>query len=280
MKYYCEHCNKWLEFSNGQQFGGHKTNCFYNPNRKAHMKKVQENLTRRQEYKLKCEKCGNEYEILVTPHRFNIGRYRKHRSRSCANGRHPTEESKRKAGETLKKTLAVKSRTVVTQKELKVCIVCGKRLLSNNKTGFCGAHYHPIPTQEIKDKISRSCKGKTGGYRTKSGTSRIHGSYYKGIWMDSSWELRCAIRMDEKGIKWERDYNRYLVYFDDNGEEHKYHPDFYLPNLNVYLEIRGYDKKERRYKIKKALENNDINLLFLNSLSMIDRVVDIIAGVT
>lgn len=99
---------------------------------------------------------------------------------------------------------------------------------------------------------------------------------YKGIKLDSQYELDVAKELDENQIKWERP--TYFIWKDENGIEHRYYPDFYLPEYNVYLDPKNdylINNKSVRFgitdteKIKLVCEQNEIRIVILdkNNLS-------------
>lgn len=58
------------------------------------------------------------------------------------------------------------------------------------------------------------------------------------IKLDSNWELIVAKRLDELGVCWFRPKVR-LPYFDLNGTEHGYFPDFYVKDYNCFIEVKS-----------------------------------------
>lgn len=60
---------------------------------------------------------------------------------------------------------------------------------------------------------------------------------YKGILLDSSWELALAVRLDDLGIVWTRPAP--LKWIDAGGTVHNYFPDFYLPEYDLYLDPKN-----------------------------------------
>ena len=130
----------------------------------------------------------------------------------------------------------------------------------------------PSYVAQWKSNISKSLKGKgkTGGYRTKSGTSKKYGSSYNGIWMDSSWEVLFAKRLDYLGELWEKS-PRYFEYTNQEGERRKYYPDFFLKARNLYVEIKGYHTPRSRQKMQAVLNEHDINLVELKSIKEIEE---------
>lgn len=63
-----------------------------------------------------------------------------------------------------------------------------------------------------------------------------------GISVQGTWEFNVATKLSEHGIAWVKAKSSdYLWwYVGDDGKEHSYAPDFYLPELNTWLEIKGY----------------------------------------
>ena len=60
---------------------------------------------------------------------------------------------------------------------------------------------------------------------------------YKGIMLDSSWELELAKRLDELQVKWTRPEP--IQWIDKKGLSHNYFPDFFLPEYNLYLDPKN-----------------------------------------
>lgn len=104
-----------------------------------------------------------------------------------------------------------------------------------------------------------------GGFHFRRGTD------YKGIKLDSSYEVTVAQSLDANSVRWERCTR--FTYTDPNGVTHTYTPDFYLPDYNIYLDPKndyliqngqlgiGYTDVE---KIKWVCEQNNIQVLILD----------------
>lgn len=58
------------------------------------------------------------------------------------------------------------------------------------------------------------------------------------ISMASSWEFNFSVLLDKLGIKWE--YNKYCFRYFFCGSFHRYLVDFYLPDLDVFVELHPY----------------------------------------
>ena len=145
----------------------------------------------------------------------------------------------------------------------------GKRIFS---------HPHSL---EYKQKMSEVAKQRHfGGWHT----SRTFD--YKGIKLDSQYELDVAKELDENQIKWERP--SYFIWKDNTGNEHRYYPDFYLPEYNVYLDPKNdylIHNESKRFgitdveKIEKVQQQNGIRIIILDKDNLTwKRIKDFIAG--
>ena len=84
--------------------------------------------------------------------------------------------------------------------------------------------------------------------------------------MDSTWEVACAQRLDELGIGWIRNTSIKLKYITRGNRARNYIPDFYLPDYNVYIEVKGYWTDAARHKMKSVQEKNNIKIIILENL--------------
>jgi len=94
---------------------------------------------------------------------------------------------------------------------------------------------------------------------------------YKNFKLKGSWELETAKWLDRQNIKWTT-VKEGFDYFWENSL-HTYYPDFYLPEYNMFIEVKGYERE--RDKAKWSVVNNlivikkhEINLMKKNSLSL------------
>jgi len=75
-----------------------------------------------------------------------------------------------------------------------------------------------------------------------------------------------AMRLDELNIQWERDEGMKLPYLSKAGRKRNYIPDFYLPEYDTYIEVKGYFTESAKHKMKSVLEVNDVKIIMLKSL--------------
>lgn len=75
-------------------------------------------------------------------------------------------------------------------------------------------------------------------YAKHNVVGRVKNVEYNGHILKGSWELIVAKWLDSMDISWMSEVNP--KQYNWNGSEHLYFPDFYLPNEDVYIEVKGY----------------------------------------
>lgn len=99
-EYICKYCGEKFVGTRGG-FSNHLRFCKMNLNEYTSKQKHKETKQQRNIYKLKCKLCGQEYELELTESQYNKGNFTKFCSRSCANTRKHTTESKNKISNSL-----------------------------------------------------------------------------------------------------------------------------------------------------------------------------------
>ena len=83
-------------------------------------------------------------------------------------------------------------------------------------------------------------------YSYKNFCGRSKKSLYNDQWMHSSWELETAKWFDKHNIKWTRKVLPFEYIWDNKTKQ--YFPDFYLSELDLYVEVKGYETDRDRTK--------------------------------
>lgn len=83
---------------------------------------------------------------------------------------------------------------------------------------------------------------------------------YRGIWFKSSLEARVAEALDELGVAWEYESRGFRGSRYRGGQ---YTPDFYLPELSVYIEVVGRIDDRHLHNARVFCQENDaVDLVF------------------
>ncbi len=144
----------------------------------------------------------------------------------------------------------------------KYCKICGKKLSINPNAKHCIKCHNDLNSKN-KHRLNVISEKMRDGWKNKNFAKKLHTKklLYKNIYMRSSWEVAYAKYLDAKGIKWLYESKTF-----DLGNT-TYTPDFYLPEFNLYIEIKGYMRKVALNKIMKFKDNYE--LLVLNKKSLI-----------
>lgn len=129
-----------------------------------------------------------------------------------------------------------------------------RHIVSRNFVKYFGEEETNIRNQSVKSCLI-SERAKIGfNEKNRFGTVVYYDSLNNGtVRFRSKLELKFAKMLDRLGEKWMYEYKSF-PYMDKNGKRRNYTPDFYLPDKDKYIEVKGYEKEDDQYKIDKLRE--------------------------
>lgn len=196
--------------------------------------------------KYKCPYCNKEYKLLgICSHIWKMH----------------TDEGKQHRP-SLGKPSWRKGLTKETDERLRIQGENISKSVKGENNPFYGKHH----SEEVRKQISNSMKENgTGGFNSR--TTIIYEKKDSNdtiVKLQSGYELIVAEDLDKNNIKWIRP--RPFIWHDSNNEWHKYYPDFYLPEYNIYLDPKNKYLIERdQDKINRVQIENNIKVLILNN---------------
>ncbi len=138
--------------------------------------------------------------------------------------------------------------------------------MKNNLTSIC-LKGHPVSqkTKELLKKINTGKKQTEESIKKRQQNSGHKKFKYENndiiISMRSNWEVKYALFLDKNNINWIYEKNPIKTSFG------WYFPDFYLPEINEWHEVKGYMYPLAQNKINFAIENGyNIKVLFEKDL--------------
>lgn len=171
------------------------------------------------------------------------------------------------------------------------------------KTGIKGTNQYvkakqlglPKPTisDETRKKLSENAKGRKyseeqklkhsyimkkavenypDSYTKNNVVGRVKNIIYNGVKLKGNWEVIVAKWLDENEIKWEHETKSFN--YEWNGMR-KYYPDFYLPDFDLFIEVKGY-QTERDLQKWGSVKNlvvfklDEIKKIKNNNLKIVD----------
>lgn len=256
----CPYCKKMIK--SGRHYSSHCANCKSRPNYIDKIKNQRTTmLAKRKDYTFNCLKCGKEFTLNLTPFQFTHNIRKKYCFDGCANSRIQTEELKKRKSAKVK---GEKHPNYNPNKfEIRKCIICSKpfKVIKWNLRKTC-------KSKECLTKLLRknSKENKLGGHTSKRAI------YYKmkdgsEVYLQSSYEVRVAESLDENNIAWIRPEP--LLWIDKNNVEHRYYPDFYLPEYNIYLDPKNsYLFIKDKDKIERTSKQNNVRIFMLQEYEL------------
>jgi len=117
-----------------------------------------------------------------------------------------------------------------------------KRKISESSKNGKGIANTPKLERERRKKISLKMVGNRNGF----GKYRRYSIKYNDIILKSKWELYCIEYFNKNNIKWQYEPTTFKL-----DATHTYTPDFYLKHKKIYIETKGYWRKENKKKFNK-----------------------------
>ena len=125
-------------------------------------------------------------------------------------------------------------------------------------------HKHSIETKEIlsKKRSEYLASAENAGGFKDVGWYKIKNIKNEEYVVRGLWEYNVALKLNELNILWIR--NQYLNYFVDEVKK-IYNPDFYLPDSNEYIEVKGYFSDKDKIKMDAVIDQNpNVKIRFMN----------------
>lgn len=95
----------------------------------------------------------------------------------------------------------------------------------------------------------RKIMSKLGGYRPRAGRCKKFLYLKKDgtkVWLQGTWEVKLADFLESKNLNWDKNRVGYKYSFEE--KDHLYFPDFWLKDLDVYVEVKGYETEKDKSK--------------------------------
>lgn len=246
-KYICEYCGK--QCTTGQSLGGHTVNCQNNPKKQQSHNKTRISLkAKRVSHEVRCAKCGTPFILELTPKSLESGKYTKYCSKSCANSRNHSIQTRNKISQSLRKSEPVQITIICKQCGCEFSWIKKKRHLHQRE--FCsricaGLYVSRFIDHSALIKLSYEHGKRVGGH------CRAKWLLYKGIKIQGSYQYKtCQILDYWKSIgkiyNWQYTSDR-IPYRWNDGSKHTYNPDFKIfksKNDWYYLQTKGYQQQK------------------------------------
>lgn len=250
-KFICKFCGK--EFDSSAKLGGHIIHCKLNPNYEKNLKICTNNINK---HNCKVEKDNTVYYCKFC-NKPCVGKNSlvQHEIRCKEN---PNKIKRRCNFNYPGKVIWNKGLNKETDKRVKK----GYETRRKNYIDGKFKNWSEGLTKETDARIKNSSIKIQNTICEKIKNDEWHNSYnlsyaYKNYLFDSSWEVLFAKFLDEHNILWIRNNKISFDYIYENSM-HKYYPDFYLPDYDLYIEIKGLYTDKDICKWESFTKNIDI----------------------
>jgi len=180
------------------------------------------------EYKLKRALIQHEIRCYSNPSKINTNR---------------SEETKQKIRNTFKEKNI--NNQVIWNSEMK--------LKASERSKVTNLEYwNDITRKKQSDIMRKVVRDNPESYSSNNVSGRVKTITYNGFKLKGNWELLVAKWLDDNNYTWTNIFEPYE--YNWNNSIHLYFPDFYVYELNLYIEVKGY-QRERDLAKWKSLSN-------------------------
>lgn len=178
------------------------------------------------------------------------------------------EEQRKLASERMK-ILNKVSPLLHTKIEFKTCIQCNLSYIYPNlksTPSFCSKECCSIAAS-ARSRNNPNCGGKRNSFRIP-----YIDSFGSACTLDSSYEFRFANILDKLRINWIRP--NHLWYTGQDNLRHRYHPDFFLTDYNIYFDPKNdYLIQQDEWKINRVQIENSVRVVVVSESNLTSEFV-------
>jgi hypothetical protein len=176
-----------------------------------------------------CKYCSKTCSTKLSKHHHEI--------------RCPNNENRIVAKDNQYTKAKMEGRTInLSEETLRRMSIASKRPMSNEQK------------EKLKVSMRRVAKEKPESYSAVNINGRTKKIKYCDVLLDGSWEVEFAKWCDSNSIEWIKNLQGFNYVW--NNQNHTYYPDFFLPALNIFVEVKGYirDKDLEKWKVVHNLK--------------------------
>jgi len=219
--------------------------------------------------KYSCNECGKEYvrQGISTHYWLNHGDGDNHLKKIQAQ-LHDFHESKKGKPSWNSGLTATNDERVAKSRETLIKRVEAGQFMPNRK----GIPLKDTTKEKLSEARSRFLNERgNGGFRDIKWFKTID-SFGNECTLRGTWEVKVSEWLNNQGVMWSRKH--YIKYVDDNINR-TYSPDFYIPNDDLIIEVKGYysDRDKRKMLlVSEQYPQLKIKFIMKNEIEHIDSI--------
>lgn len=272
--YKCQECGK--EFDSSQKLGGHVAQMVKRGKHKPHLKKEKfiQNEWLNENGKYSCPFCQKEYtKAGISTHIWlnHDSNYEKRASNIILYNLKVKEGLLKKpnSNQFIKAKNEGYEIFVSEETKKKISTASKKQIWDDERR----KKLSDIMLQVV-EKYPESYSAKNVSGRTKK--IKTFDSFGNEVILNGNWEILVSEYLNICNIKWTNIINEIFRYKFEN-KQRRYFPDFYLPEYNIYIEVKGYVRERdlEKWKVVKnliVLKKGEIKDIKNNNFSIFDYI--------
>lgn len=133
-----------------------------------------------------------------------------------------------------------------------------------------------VQTEETRSKLSKIRSilletGGRGGFRDIK-WYRVRNILDEEFVLRGSWEQKTALWLNKNGVVWKR---KIYIPYTIGKRTRTYTPDFFLPEYNTYLEVKGYFSEVDKRKMTAVAKTIPVKMLFKKHIDLLSKEITI-----
>lgn len=136
-----------------------------------------------------------------------------------------------------------------------ICTICAE----------CGNTFTYRYASSNRKYCSVSCTNKN---KYHPNSNKVHRKVYNGIQLDSGGEYNFVILLEKYNIKWIKNKHISFPFIKSDGKKSNYWPDFYLPDYNFWVEIKGKRYIRPDDELRRKAVGNNIELIMSHEIRL------------
>lgn len=175
-----------------------------------------------------------------------------------------TQESRQKALKAKRNRGTISNGAIKARQDGREYIVSQETREKLRESGLKQGPWSEEKRKRHSDIMKEVVKSNPDSYSINNVCGRVRRIEYKGYILLGKWELQVAQALDAANIKWTNKIEPFTYKW--KNSDRSYFPDFYLPDYDIYLEVKGYERERDRAKWSVVpnllvIKAREINLL-------------------
>ena len=181
-------------------------------------------------------------------------------SRSCANKRIHSKETRKKISNSIRKYQYFETKCLICNNKFITLEIVGRKTCSDK----CAVELTAVKVRGSSHTVKDSSK--MGGLRYNGGRNKLieFRNLNGDLMLLNADEIEVAKILNNLKLNWQRNKNGFS-YRDEQKKERKFYPDFYIVEKDLFIEYKGWVTPKMVHKMNDAIKRNNLKLKIIYS---------------